>query len=463
MGGKGALALEDEAPESLMRGLFRRFKVAVLSAMLISCAIGTRAGFKVAGYSIGTRPYIMIMLTVIGSIPLNAIGFAFMTAKTGGVMPQFRTRRYFFDYWVVASLNVVNGLGIMWANPFVSGYLQSLLSSMAIPMTVALSAIFLGSRFSLASIVGVALICLGVLTSGSKSSGSSDSPLIWVVIYAASQIPLAAVSVYQEFAFVGRSLNMFHYIHYVTLFLLADLAPCAPLDLTAVGDSTSYSNLWDNTCDVVRCLTGSGPPACDGAGWAFGIYIVCMNAGTVLQAVLIKNASASWCMVVLSLATPLTALSFLCPWIVGEAHVEKLDSSVYGALVLVGCGTFVYRVGSIAKKPARGEDAPAGATSGYYRLEAEAASPRTPGPVKGVSVQTDISIPPNTHKAKQLLDAFLRAGISRNEPPVVVSAGIGLFPSEYTNALNNPAPIWAEKTYLEGDATAPTITPYLTP
>jgi len=174
----------------------------------------------------------------------------------------------------------------------------------------------------------------------------------------------------------------------------------------------------------------------------------------------LKNASASWCIVVLSLATPLTALSFICPWIVGETHVEKLDSSVYGALVLVGCGTFVYRVGSISKKPFKAEDAPRGETNGYLRLEDS--SPRSPGPVKGVGVQTDISIPPGTHRAKQLLDAFLCAGVSRNEPPVVVSAGIGLFPSEYTNALNNTAPIWAEKTYLECNAT-PTITPYLTP
>merc|ERR1712176_87232 len=104
-----------------------------------------------------------------------------------------------------------------------------------------------------------------------------------------------------------------------------------------------------------------------------GVYVVCMNASTVVQAVLIKHASAAWCMVVLSLATPLSALSFVCPWIVGADHVESLSSSIYGALLLVGSGTLVYRMGSIPKK----EETQAEAPNGYLPLTGEASSPRT--------------------------------------------------------------------------------------
>lgn len=422
-------------------GAFRRVfgggKVVLLTTAMLICAIGNRVGFKLAGYSLGSKPFTMIFLTVAGSIPMNLISYVYMIFKTGGVLPEFRTRKIFQSYWVIASLNIFNGMGIMWANPYVSGYVQCLLNSLAIPLCMLLSAICFKSRFSIVAIAGVVLIIVGTVSvgSGQVSATGRGSSSLWTLVYAASQLPLAGASVYQEFAF-KKSLNMLHYIHWVTLWLMFDLIMCIPLD-TWVGDTASFSTFLGDLEAALLCCRGIGDQ-CETTGKAFVVYIICMNAGTVVQAVLIKAVSASWVMVVLSLATPLTVMTFACTSIVGEEMVEPLTSTTILSGALITLGTLVYRLGSIPSKKA------------VEKQASPVSSPR--GPTKDAGCQTTITLGPHRHKAWQLVDIFL----SQEEPdaghgrvPAVVASGIGLFPSEYTDATSNPVSLWEEHTFAE--------------
>merc|ERR1712151_895017 len=113
---------------------------------------------------------------------------------------------------------------------------------------------------------------------------------------------------------------------------------------------------------------GRGSPICTGSGQALACYIICMNVNTVVQAMLIKAAGATWSMVVVSFATPLSAFAFACPLIVGEYHVEPINVRVLVASVLITIGTMVYRLGSVATAPKMVE-VPDGGIDGYVKLD----------------------------------------------------------------------------------------------
>jgi len=340
-------------------GLLGRPRVIVLTVLVLLVAISNRVCFKISGYAIGNKPFAMIFLTVGSCIPINAIGYCYMLARTGGVLPECRTWAYYRDYGVIATFNVANGLGSMWSNPFVPGYMQCLLCSLTIPMTMFLSVIVFRSWFSYVAIGGVMLILAGTMYA---VPSSSDAPaqafsFLWTGVFAFAQLPLASASVYQEFAF-KKSVNMLHYIHYVTLFSMLELLFCIPLDMTSVGDSSSFAGFCNNLIEATECLRGLGPSSCEGAGAAFSLYVVALNAQTLLQALLIKEASAAYFMIVLSLATPLTVMTYTCPLLVGYEYTEALAPSALTSTVMICAGTMVYRLGTLAPvKKAEGEQA----------------------------------------------------------------------------------------------------------
>lgn len=447
------------------REVYRKFSVIILSALLLASAVIQRTGFKIAGYTLGDKPFQMIILTVVGCVPMNAVAYAYMVFKTGGVLPEYRTWRYFRDYWVIATLNIFNGIGIMWANPHVAGFEQALISCMAIPLTIILTVICFGTRYSPLAVTGVCCIIGGVLKvslggSSSRSDGATtNTSLLWSCMFIASQFPLSAASVYQESAF-KKSLNMFHYVHYVTLFLLLDLVVCIPLDVSPMGDATSYSDFFDTFQEYGSCLIGLGGPACTDAGRAFLCYIFFMNLGTFIQALLVKAAGATWCMVVVSLGTPLGAIAFACPQIVGEQYVEALNPGVYLATALVTVGTIIYRVGSTGAAAeeecsSEGSDKPSQDDgSGYVRLEDSEEALGVP--LKEISIQTDLVFGNDNLQAKELLELILKSdGYAAAPRPSMIASGVGLFSSEYTNARGNKLSLFEEKTYADVRARKP--------
>jgi hypothetical protein len=244
----------------------------------------------------------------------------------------------------------------------------------------------------------VVLIVFGILFVGigsGQGSNGDGSSFFWTCIYAASQVPLAAVSVYQEYAF-KESLNMLHYIHYVTLFLMLDLLPCIPLDIWA-GDTPTFQGFIDDLMWSLQCMRGIGDECADTAtGVWFLVYIFVMNGGTILQAVLIKLVGAAWVSVLLSLATPLTVFTFACPWIVGADRAEPLTNSTLISAAMIFVGTLVYRLGSVPRQKVEKDDDVISTPTPY-----------TDELMREAGVQTVLSLPPRSLKAMELFDIFL--------------------------------------------------------
>lgn len=430
--------------------LYDSFEVAILTVLLLIAAIGQRLGFKVAGYGLGDTPYLMIFLSVLGSVPLNTLLYGYMLKRTGGVLPEYRTWRYYWDYWIIATLSVGNGIAMMYANPHVSGYVQALISNVAIPMTMALSMCFLQARFSIAALSGVFCILLGLMFIAGSPDGASSSAA-WTGIFVAAQLPLSAACVYQEFAF-RESLNMVHYIHFVTLFLLFDIVLLLPVDMI-FGESKDLPTLVAHSVHAAQCIANVGPANCDGVGAGLLAYILSMNAGNLFQALLIKKVDATWYMVVLSLSTPLAAISFSFPMLVGDTHAETLNSGAIIATALIGVGTVIYRLGSLSQSKSEDDDS---SPDGYQPLADEASSPK---PFKHVAVQTDITVGTHMLDAKRLLQLFMKLERDSRPKPAVVAAGVGLFASEYTNATRNPMSIFDERTFLERSKRSKSVSP----
>jgi len=104
---------------------------------------------------------------------------------------------------------------------YTPGQLQPLLNQTIIPLTMLFSRVWLRTRFSRLELCGAATILAGAILSivpslGAHASGASR----WysVCIYFASNIPMAASSVYKEASFEEETIHVIYLTQWVSIF-----------------------------------------------------------------------------------------------------------------------------------------------------------------------------------------------------------------------------------------------------
>eukprot|EP00457_Paulinella_chromatophora_P006684 gb/GEZN01006703.1/.p1 GENE.gb/GEZN01006703.1/~~gb/GEZN01006703.1/.p1 ORF type:complete len:524 (-),score=68.18 gb/GEZN01006703.1/:25-1596(-) len=351
-------------------------KTALLGMLLLVAAIMQQTAFKLLGYGLKPFPYFILLSVSFAFVPIFFALVAMVRSFTGGFSKEATSLRFKMHFFVIGFLNAMNGVLIIFSNPHVPGVLQVILSQSIIPLTLILSVLWLGERFSGMQILGAGTIIAGAALGyvpyllyptavesnyhpGGEFSASTDTlgpahthPLpglaktsLWASLFLLGQLPSACGSVYQQYAFAQARLNVMYMIAWSSLAQFLFLLLAAPLNFVpGFGLLSSWTDLWLSLCDAALCVANQVPahPECDGTGRLLLLGMGSMLACQILQTMLVKAGGAALSVILLTVVTPITALAFTSPLIMGK-FAEKLDGWSVVTLAVIVTGISLYR------------------------------------------------------------------------------------------------------------------------
>lgn len=376
----------------------------LLTGGLLVSNVGQRLSFKSLGYVLGPFPYFVLLSISFAFVVAFAVIYIFIVCTTGGWLPEVTNYRTLGTFWVIGALNALQGVGMVFANPHVPGYLQALFQQAVIPMTLLTSVLALRSRYSLQQYVAVLVIISGILLqlcpdimqfdahSGSTATPAGQSlSLLWSMVFLTSQVPVSCAAVLQEYAFATVHVNVFHMMFWASAAQFTTLAVMAPLDtVPSIGDSASEQSFLAKMATAWHIVCSDGA-----AAWALFMCIATMLLSQLTQALVVKQCSATYAVLCMALVLPSSAIAFTLPVLMGS-HAEVLGPTALGALCVVFLGVVLYRAG-----------------------DSGSATPK-------------VNKPPSPL-------------------PKICSAGVGIIQSEYSNAKHSSLPLWEEQTLCEAD------------
>eukprot|EP00927_Polykrikos_kofoidii_P027442 TRINITY_DN24137_c0_g1_i1.p2 TRINITY_DN24137_c0_g1~~TRINITY_DN24137_c0_g1_i1.p2 ORF type:complete len:396 (+),score=34.96 TRINITY_DN24137_c0_g1_i1:54-1241(+) len=375
----------------------------LFALLLVSC-VGQRLAFKTVGYELGPYPYFVVLSISFVFVPIFGVICIGITATTGGWSPESRTWRTIGVFLVIGCLNAVQGVTMVFSNPYVPGYLQALLAQAMIPFTLIISRFTRGTEYSCRQYAGVLVIAAsivlqilpGIMVGTSTYSGAS---LTWSFVYLIGQLPAAAAGVFQESMFAHLKVNVFHMMFWASVAQLFVMILLAPLQIVSlVGQFSSMSDFMSNMEQAWRlCFSG--------AGVGLGLCVITMFAATVSQVLLVKHSSAAFAVICNAVVVPASAIAFAMPFLMGS-HAESLGICAVVA-VTFGCfGIVIFR---------------------FEHANVEIVD----------KVMTPVSLP-------LLVE---RVSVPESQPLCVT--GVGLIQSGYSNARKTSIPIWQECTLMD--------------
>lgn len=260
------------------------------------------------------------------------------------------------NFSVLGLCNALNGICVMFANPYTPGFMQSLLSTMIVPSTLIFSVVMLSSKFSYTQLGGVILILLGQLLQVAAAGGTNAQvSVFWAFVFTVGQLPMAFCAVFQQKIFSSQRVNILFMLAWTNIFQFLWLTVLAPLAAVTPGfGSTRLASLAREMSDAWLCTQDLLPdrPECGQAMfWMFSVFL-CMVLGMFLQTWIVKVASAALAIVASTLVTPISALCFTSPILMGQ-FAEQLAPSTWTSLVVILIGLVLYRLDDMRPTPAK--------------------------------------------------------------------------------------------------------------
>jgi len=351
-------------------------QLALVCMALILCATAQSLCFKSIGYTLGPYPYFILIAVSSAFVPIFFGIVLYIDLFSGGFVEAQTSWKFKRHFGVIGVLNALNGIFIIFANPYVSGVLQTMLSQVtsplialkmyfttfninhifiqlfyfvyhqaSIPFTMGLSVIMIGSRFQILEYTGAVVIFIGLLVMIAPSIHNSrelgeGTDLKWAAVFLFGQIPAALGSVYQESAFKESKCNVVYMMAWSSLAQALVLLCAAPINLISGVDS-STEPFFQGIASAARCTTGL-TPGCEEAGWLLSLCILTMLLTNALQAYVVKLGSAALSVLIVTLVTPMSAIAFTLPFIMGS-HTETPSWTTWLALGLLLLGVALFR------------------------------------------------------------------------------------------------------------------------
>eukprot|EP00929_Paragymnodinium_shiwhaense_P064044 TRINITY_DN32047_c0_g1_i1.p1 TRINITY_DN32047_c0_g1~~TRINITY_DN32047_c0_g1_i1.p1 ORF type:complete len:441 (+),score=86.35 TRINITY_DN32047_c0_g1_i1:137-1459(+) len=358
MGVKERAEAADAKPGHLASVLAGTASYAVKSAILLVCMVMvstmTVVSSKRLGYAMGPYPFFILLILSFAFVPVLFLPLLYVRYRTGGFVEghidkALRSGQLLRHFMVIGLCNASNGVLVMNANPHTPGYMQSLLAPLIVPMTVALSAAYLGTRFHSQQLFGVLMILAGQMYQVNDQSTDDNVSLMWSIIFGASQLPMAFQAVYQEHIFSRVKVNVLFMLFWSNLFQFMLLCVLAPLAAITPGfGSTTLHGFLHEFGRAVRCMRNlsEDEPYCEEAAfWLFAVFVL-MITGMILQTLTVKMTSASVAIVANTIVTPLSTFAFTSPVFMNH-FAEQLPPSTWASLGLILIGLVLYRYSDV--------------------------------------------------------------------------------------------------------------------
>mmetsp|Transcript_21521 Transcript_21521/g.50619 ORF Transcript_21521/g.50619 Transcript_21521/m.50619 type:complete len:473 (+) Transcript_21521:2-1420(+) len=399
---------------------------------LVGAGTLQRVAFKRLGYSLGPYPYFVLLSISFCFVPIFFFLVAVIIKTAGGFLPETTTLSFKRHFGIIGVMNGLNGLLMVFSNPHVPGTMQALFLQFVMPFTLFFSVVYLKLHFRIGHYCGAALILVGLAVELTPSliGGGQQGSMFWSLVYIGSQVPLAFGAVYQEKAFSKAKVNVAHLMAWASLGQFFFVLFCIPLNFIPKFGNVPPDEFGHHIHDAALCLANKldGSPTCSNAALGLFLCVLSMLLANVFQAVVVKYGSAALCVVIQTLVTPVSTLAFTMPWLMGD-DTEKMSAWTWAALAVLMLGICLYR---------------------YVDLKHIA---------HRESVRKSLVV---RHSMESELDdasAELQIQYDRDQKPVLVSSGIGIIASEYTNEGSKDVPILYEHTLRSAKA-ASTLTQF---
>jgi drug/metabolite transporter (DMT)-like permease len=248
---------------------------------------------------------------------------------------------------------------MMLASAKVPGQIQGMLSKAVIPATLLTKYVTLGTTFSAEQIGGASMIVLGAavsmgdsLTKATTQAVETDAPdnSFWYLLFLMSTLPAAASGVYKELAMGDQDVEENYLNAWVTAFQCIFTLMCLPLQMFV--EEIPFDQLVPKVHGGIDCIifgasssvikTDGSSEGCDDAWKYVATWLFCIFVLNVVMMMMVKRAGATLMFGVTTLTTPLNALAFSLPILMGEEAEPIKFASVVGLCITLA-GIVIYR------------------------------------------------------------------------------------------------------------------------
>eukprot|EP00808_Paulinella_micropora_P001336 g11707.t1 len=264
----------------------------------------------------------------------------------------------------VAVLEFCNMFLQLLSGSHLPGAVQVLLAQVRIPVTMALSAALLHTKYVARQYFGVALTFAGIVIAvlpslfettdlnENEPAGETVRPVLWSLVLMVAAIPSCLANVTRERILKGVSpIGKDPYALALRISVCQFVLGLPLLVVLAPLNGLSLSELPSNFYQGCRCwLIGqSTPPVappgvdkCAVAPYSTWSFLLCNFAYNLIQMVVFRYASASIQIVATTMIIPLSAIAFTLPAVMGS-YAQPLHSTDVVATVLIAIGVVIYK------------------------------------------------------------------------------------------------------------------------
>eukprot|EP00808_Paulinella_micropora_P004386 g47145.t1 len=265
---------------------------------------------------------------------------------------------------LIAALEFCNMFLQLLAGSYLPGAVQVLLAQVRIPVTMAMSAFLLHTKYTARQYFGVALTFSGIVTAvlpalfettdlnENEPADESVGPVVWSLVLMAAAVPSCLANVTRERILKGVStlgkdpywlalrISVFQFV--LGLPLLVILAPMNGLSLRELPDNFYKGSRCWLTGQSTPPVAPPGVDKCAGAPFSTWSFLLCNFAYNLIQMVVFRYASASIQIVATTMIIPLSAMAFTLPAVMGS-YAQPLHFTDIVATVLIACGVVIYK------------------------------------------------------------------------------------------------------------------------
>jgi len=347
--------------------------LATLFVIYVFVALMNRLFAKLQTIPMYNYPIFLNLLTTAFYVPVS---FAYIVpmVRFGSAITPEQTAVPKYKFLVMGSLDCVASAMSMFAtNYIVSGSTISLIQQSAIPISMVLSKLLVGAKYSPSQYAGALLVCAGIFVvlsppptatppssttsyasssdpseadeSSEGSGGNGHNQILWATVMMISCVPTVLSSVYKEMALQGQDIDVIYLNGWVAVFQMALNVPLIYPSAFATG--LPMDELYDNIYDGFWCFLGHNAEHPDGtvddcasAPLFVSIYMFFNLSYNVLVILILKHGSANIMFMGSTALVPLTNALFACPLIPGHAPLKPTD---FTGLAVIMSGITVYR------------------------------------------------------------------------------------------------------------------------
>ena len=305
----------------------------VLYKLLFSTYGGESAFFVMQGVN--------VLFVVYGGIVLASLrrhrNFAAMDA-----LPRY-------PFAAMAALDCIGGLCAALGAASTPGQLQTLLNQSLVPCTMVASAVFLRTRYAWCKCVGAFIILCGaivVIRGAEDEFRLPNERRAAILVYWASNIPMALSSVYKEHRFGSHSVDVMYLTQQVSIFQLIFgffFAPFQSIPGVATADGVSLNFVLRNFIDETYFFFA------DPLSPKTLLLVSYVLANFVLNTTglfVVKHGGAALSAIAYSILWPCSTLAFALPFL--GPYQEPLRTSTLVGLAIVFGGFALYELDELS-------------------------------------------------------------------------------------------------------------------